>query len=102
MILHCVLLHLRDDPGEELAEAMERLTALVDVIPGMTALRHGPNRDFEGLSKDYGYGFVVEFDKASDLETYAENPEHKAIGQVLVGLCADGLAGIQVSDIDVA
>ncbi|EFL88069.1 Dabb family protein [Ahrensia sp. R2A130] len=102
MILHCVLLDLRDEAGAELSDAMHRLTALVGVIPGMTAFRHGPNRDFEGLSQDYAYGFVVEFDNASDLTGYAEHPEHKAIGEVLVGLCAGGVAGIQVSDIDVA
>ena len=101
MILHCVLLDLRDDAGAELADAMVRLRGLVGVIPGMTAFRHGPNRDFEGLSKDYAYGFVVEFDKASDLQGYAEHPEHKAIGEVLVSLCAGGVAGIQVSDIEV-
>ncbi|MEJ6399287.1 Dabb family protein [Yoonia sp. 208BN28-4] len=99
MIRHIVMLNLADgyDPVELLAVLTE--LSLLD-LPGFTAFEHGPNRDFEGRSPAYPYGFVCTFDNEDALSLYAADPTHQALGKRLVALCkADG---IMVVDLAVA
>lgn len=101
MLIHTVLLSLRSDkelPG--ILEAMALLEGLVGQIDGMRVLHHGPNRDFEGKSASYDYGFVVEFsDRAAHL-AYDRHPDHRRAGGMLVAACEGGHDGIFVSDLD--
>ncbi len=102
MIIHTVLLDLSDAPGEELASVMDGLAALTGVIDGYMSFEHGPNRDFEGRSAPFSYGFVGLFDDRAALQTYADNADHKALGKRLTALCRNGRIGVQVSDIETA
>ena len=97
MIDHVVLLALKPDHDTAaLAEVMAGLAALVGEIDGFTAFRHGTNRDYEGRSPAYGYGFVGQFRDGLALAVYAEDPRHQALGARLVALCDDLL----VADVD--
>ena len=90
MIDHVVLLALK--PGhdaDELAKVMAGLAGLVGQIDGFTAFRHGMNRDDEGRSPAYAYGFVCQFRDALALAVYAEDARHRALGARLVALCDD-------------
>lgn len=99
MIDHIVLLKLTEghDPAK-LGDVMAGLAALVGRIDGFTAFRHGPNRDFEGRSAAYAYGFVGVFRDADALAVYAQDATHTALGARLVALCDDLL----VADLDSA
>ncbi|HEX9858933.1 MAG TPA: Dabb family protein [Paracoccaceae bacterium] len=102
MLQHCVFCAIRDDVDEaSLAAVMRRLEALTAKVDGMTALRWGPNRDYEAKSPGFSHGFVATFaDRAAHL-AYEAHPEHQAAGMALVALCRGGHAGIVVYDLEV-
>jgi len=101
MIRHMVLLKLAHGADlQELAAVMQGLGALKDAISGFVGFSHGPNRDFEGKSADYPYGFLCDFTDQAASQRYAQDPRHQALGGRLVALCAGGAAGIFVADIE--
>ncbi len=101
MIRHCVFLRLAPatDP-EELSEVMQGLGELVAELPGCNDFVAGPNRDFENKSPDHGYGFTLDAVDAQALESYADDPRHRALGARLVAMCEGGERGILVYDIE--
>ena len=101
MIQHIVMLSLKHDASSDaLADVMAGLAALGQTLDGFNGFQHGPNRDFEGKSQDYPYGFVCTFADHAALTRYAHNADHKALGARLVALCAGGGDGIMVMDIE--
>ncbi len=102
MIRHCVFLSLRaDHDGAELAQVLKGLADLCDGLPGASGFATGPNRDFEGKSQAYPGGFTIDFEAEADLQAYAENSEHKALGARLCAQCIGGADGIIVFDLEV-
>ncbi len=103
MIRHCVMLHLRDDADlSELQTVFDALGALVDRLEGCSDFVAGPNRDYEGKSADYAFGFTLDADTETALAAYAAHPEHQALGARLVAQCQNGARGIVVYDIEAA
>ncbi len=103
MILHIVGLSLRPETDlVQVQKVMAGLAALQPQLSGWVGFAHGPNLDLEGLSPELDYGFVCTFDHRADLERYAMDARHKALGAELVALCQGGKAGIKVVDIAVA
>ncbi|SMY06717.1 Dabb family protein [Flavimaricola marinus] len=102
MILHCVYGAIPNsaDPDERRA-VMDALAGLQGTIDGMLSFESGPNRDYEGLSKGYTWGFVARFRDRAALAAYDAHPEHKAAGARLVALCDGGVAGLMVFDLEV-
>ncbi|WP_296427812.1 Dabb family protein [Yoonia sp.] len=102
MIRHIVMLAVppRHDAAK-LAEVMHGLSDLRDAMPGFTDFEHGPNRDFEGKSSQFPYGFICTFADAAAVAAYAADSRHQALGAQLVALCCGGADGIQVVDIEI-
>lgn len=101
MIRHCVMLHLAADAQQAaLDEIMQSLAALVDRLDGCSGFCAGPNRDFEGKSPDFSFGFTLDARDETALTAYAVHPDHKALGARLVALCEGGGDGIMVFDIE--
>ncbi|MFQ1701184.1 Dabb family protein [Loktanella agnita] len=101
MISHVVMLGLSGDyDGDALAQIMTELGKLVGVIPGFARFDHGPNRDFEGKSPGFPYGFICQFSNATALSTYATDPRHQSLGARLVTLCGGDADNILVYDIE--
>lgn len=102
MIRHIVMLNLLSDyDPTELSAVMDGLARLGEVLPGFVGFEHGPNRDFENKSADYPYVFMCTFESAADVEVYANDPKHQALGGRLVAMCNGGADGIMVVDIEV-
>ncbi len=102
MLKHCVILQVKPEAGAAAAQAMALLQGLMAKVPGMLDFAHGPNRDYEGLSPGYSYGFVISFtDRAAHL-AYETHPDHVTAGGVLVASCLGGIKGIFVVDLEVA
>ena len=80
---------------------MAGLAALGAAMDGFDRFTHGPNRDYEGKSADYPYGFVCEFSDPAALQVYANDPRHRALGARLVAMCQGGGDGIMVIDLEV-
>jgi hypothetical protein len=103
MMKHVVLLDLPEDyDEEELFNIMLGIGDLIQVIPGFTKFEHGPNRDFEAMSKPHGYGFICHFDDEDTAHQYIAHSGHIAMGKRLVEMCNGGIDGITVIDLDVA
>lgn len=103
MLLHCVFCDIAETvPPGELAGIQAELAGLVAEVPGMLAFQAGPNRDFEGKTPHYPWGFVCTFtDRAAHL-AYESHPRHQAAGARLVAACRGGAAGIVVYDLEVS
>ena len=102
MIRHCVMLRLSPTADlVELSDVCAKLTDLRDRLAGCSGFVAGPNRDFEGKSADYPYGFTLDAENEAALAGYARHPEHKALGSQLVQMCSGGGDGISVFDIEV-
>ena len=102
MLKHCVFLAVRPDAMAGLPETMALLSGLKAKVPGMVDFAQGPNRDFEGLSAGYSYGFVISFADRDAHLAYERHPDHVAAGAALVAACKGGIAGIMVFDLEVA
>jgi hypothetical protein len=101
MIQHIVLLDPAEDPGlTRIAEAMHILATLPGRVHGFIDFQHGPNRDFEGKSQRYPYGFVCSFTDRAALDAYSADADHQRAGAMLVAACG-GAANIFVADLEV-
>jgi len=102
MLKHSVYLSLKsDDEMANILAAMEILESLVGEVDGMLDFVHGPNRDFEGKSEAYAYGFITTFTSREAHLAYEVHPEHKRAGGMLVAACKGGHDGIFVTDLEV-
>lgn len=102
MLKHCVFATLKPDvPMSDVVSVMRALGALVHDVDGMQDFTHGPNRDYESKSPDFGYGFVATFRDRAALATYDALPRHKELGAALAALCVNGAAGIIVFDLEI-
>lgn len=100
MIKHIVMLDLETNyEAAELAEVMTGIDELRSEISGFTHFEHGPNKDFEGMSKHCAYGFICHFANEDTSRAYIISPGHHALGQRIVALCKGGVAGITVVDL---
>jgi hypothetical protein len=102
MLHHIVLM---DPDGPEglaaIKAAMPILAAVCDALPGASGFSHGPNRDFEGKSARYAYGFSVLFTDRTAHLAYEQHPDHIRAGGMLVAACKGGHEGIFVADLEV-
>ncbi|QBY00008.1 Dabb family protein [Rhodophyticola sp. CCM32] len=102
MLKHCVFVAAdTSDALARTAEAMALIEGMLQKIPGMLDLSHGPNLDFEGKSQAYPYGFIITFaDRAAHL-AYDGHPDHQKAGGLLVAAATGGAKGILVTDLEV-
>ena len=102
MIRHIVLTRFREGTPEESITALYAgLAALTARLPGASGFAGGRSTSPEGIDRGYHHGFVVDFATWADLKTYADHPEHQALGARLVALSEGGLDGVLVLDIEV-
>ncbi len=102
MIRHIVLTKFKPGtPEERIAEIYEGLSALTKTLPGAQTFTGGRSESPENIERGYMHGFVIDFDDWAALKTYADNPEHKALGAALVENAVGGIDGILVVDLDV-
>lgn len=103
MIRHIVLTRFKPETTEdEIADIYAGLSALTDTLPGARGFTGGRSASPERIERGYRHGFVIDFDSWADLETYADHPEHRALGARIVDNAVDGIDGVLVVDLDVA
>ena len=77
------------------------LADLTETLPGAQGFKGGRSESPEQIERGYMHGFTVDFDDWDALQTYADNPDHKALGAQLVENAVGGIDGILVLDINV-
>lgn len=101
MIRHIVLTRFTPEtPEEAIAEIYAGLASLTNQLPGARGFAGGRSDSPERIERGYHHGFVVDFDTWADLKTYADHPEHQALGARLVAMAQGGLDGVLVLDIE--
>lgn len=102
MIRHIVLTKFKPDtPEAQISEIYAGLAALAERLPGARGFTGGRSESPEQIERGYMHGFVIDFDSWAALQTYADNPEHQALGGQLVANAVGGIDGILVLDLDV-
>ncbi|WP_424971054.1 Dabb family protein [Dinoroseobacter sp. S76] len=102
MIRHIVLTKFKPETSEEkIAEIYGGLAALTEKLPGAQGFTGGRSESPEQIERGYMHGFVIDFDSWDALQTYADNPEHQALGGQLVENAVGGIDGLCVLDLDV-
>ncbi len=102
MIRHIVLTKFRDDvPEEQIAGIYDGLAALVDTLPGARRFTGGRSTSPEEIERGYLHAFTIDFASWDDLKTYADHPDHRALGSKIVERAEGGVDGLIVLDIEV-
>ncbi|MFK7877879.1 MAG: Dabb family protein [Paracoccaceae bacterium] len=102
MIRHIVLTKFKPDVSEEkIAQIYAGLSALAENLAGAQNFTGGRSQSPEQIERGYLHGFVIDFDGWDALKTYADDPEHQALGAQLVANAVGGIDGILVLDLDV-
>lgn len=102
MIRHIVLTRFRPETTEDTIRAIyDGLAALVDVLPGARDFKGGRSASPEQIERGYQHGFIIDFDSWADLATYADHPDHRALGARIVANAEGGIDGLLVLDIEV-
>ena len=102
MIRHIVLTRFKPETSEETVSAIySGLSNLADNLPGAANFVGGRSQSPEQIERGYMHGFTIDFDNWSDLEAYANNQEHKALGGQIVENAQGGIDGVLVLDIEI-
>jgi hypothetical protein len=100
MIRHIVLTKFKSETEDNrIAEIYAGLSALTDKLSGAHNFVGGRSESPENIERGYMHGFVIDFDSWADLKTYAEHPEHQALGAQLVDNAIGAIDGILVFDL---
>lgn len=82
MIRHIVLFRvIEGTPTERVHEAIDRLQALVGVIPGLRSLKAGIDIGIEG---NYNFGLVAELDDRAALEVFSTDATHMEVAMFIL------------------
>lgn len=101
MIRHIVLTKFKSQTTEgKITEIYAGLSKLTEKLSGAHNFTGGRSVSPEQIERGYMHGFVIDFDSRADLKTYAEQPEHLALGAQLVENAIGAIDGILVVDLD--
>ena len=102
MIRHIVLTKFKPETSEKkIAEIYAGLADVTSRLSGASGFTGGRSESPEQIERGYMHGFVVDFESWQDLQTYSDDPGHKALGAQLVENTIGGIDGILVLDLDV-
>ena len=100
MIRHCVFIQFKSDINEDDKQSIYRkLDGLRAFVPGILATTFGANISPEGMSHGFIDGFTMDFEDVATRDIYLVDPNHKAVGNELVGMTEGGRQGLLVFDI---
>ena len=103
MIRHIVLIRFQPQISEaQIADIFAALPRLAAKLPGILAFACGRSESPEQIERGYMHGFTIDFTGWDSLQTYADDPDHKAFGNQLVAHAAGGIDGLLVFDLKVA
>lgn len=101
MIRHIVLIRFRPGlPECDIAAIDAAFRSLQARLDGFSSYSGGPDVNFEGLDRGYRHGFVLDFADQAARMRYHEDPEHKALGALVVAAADGGIDGLLVVDFE--
>lgn len=80
MIRHIVLFHVHEGtPRARIQDAVDRLEALVGVIPGLRSLEAGIDIGAGSNTANADFGLIAELDDRAALETFSNDSRHMEV-----------------------
>lgn len=77
MIRHIVLFHVHEGTSRaRIQDAIDRLEALVGVVPGLVSLEAGIDIGVAGGTVNADFGLVAELEDSAALETFSNDSTH--------------------------
>ncbi|MGA9254871.1 MAG: Dabb family protein [Roseobacter sp.] len=102
MIRHIVLTKFKPTvPDDSIADIYAGLATLTGKLSGAHGFTGGRSNSPEKIERGYKHAFVIDFDSWSDLQAYADHPEHKALAARIVENAIGGVDGILVLDLNI-
>ena len=103
MIRHIVLIRFKPEVTEAaIAKIFAALPRLAAKLSGILAYAAGRSESPEQIERGYLHGLTIDFTGWNTLQTYADDPDHKAFGAQLVAHAQGGIDGLLVFDLKVA
>jgi len=100
MIRHIVLTRFKETtPISTIERIYTGLNDLTERLPGARSFAGGPSQSPEDLERGYTHAFTIDFDSWEDLDGYARNPVHQALGAQIKDNAEGGMEGILVLDL---
>lgn len=102
MIRHIVLIRFNPEVTEAVIDTIfAALPRLAAKLPGILAYAAGRSESPEQIERGYLHGFTIDFTGWDALQTYADDPDHKAFVGQLVAHAQGGIDGLLVFDLKV-
>lgn len=102
MIRHIVLFKVRAEvAADQFQVLMQEIADLRSSHSGILSFEHGPNQTPETRDHGYTYGFTLTLGSWADLETYQNDPIHRATGAKLILACDPDHSSILAFDMEV-
>ncbi len=84
-IQHMVLLKFKPETtSEKIADLLNQLGELQQLIPGITYYAGGAYSSHEGLNQGYNHGFLMTFESADARDFYLPHPEHERVKSAIL------------------
>jgi len=91
MIRHIVLFHVHEGtPRARIQDAIDRLEALVDVIPGLVSLEAGFDIEAPGTTANADFGLIAELEDRAALQTFSMDSRHMDIALDILAFRDEG------------
>jgi Stress responsive A/B Barrel Domain len=69
---------------EQIENCFVELHGLVDQIPGLLDMIHGPYASDEGLNDGFTHGFIMTFESPEARDAYLPNPIHERVKDLII------------------
>ena len=85
MVRHYGVFQWKEGTTEEtIAECWKAFDSMIDNIPGILSIEHGPYDSDEGLNEDFTHGFIMTFDSLESRDAYLPHPYHEKVKDIVV------------------
>ena len=69
---------------ETIDECWAAFDTMIDNIPGIVSIEHGPYESDEGLNEEFTHGFIMTFESPKHRDEYLPHPYHEKIKDLIV------------------
>lgn len=86
-VKHIGIFSFKDEvTSEQIDHCFSELKGLVDLIPGLMDMSHGPYASEEGLNQGFTHGFIMTFESPEARDAYLPNPVHERVKDMIIPL----------------
>lgn len=85
MVRHFGVFQWKEEVTQEaIDECWNKFDTMIDHIPGIVSIEHGPYESDEGLNDGFTDGFIMTFQSAAHRDEYLPHPYHEVVKALIV------------------